>query len=435
MKKLIFSLFLICSIGFINAQPFNVTSCHNYLKYKEFDKAKEAIDKAIEHPKTSNKAKTWIYYAKTYHKISDKCMFAKGDKAEEIKEKYCNLDPEALNKAYKAYLKAWVLNFKNPANRTIKVNTEDGLNLFFQVVEPLDGTNYTNIQYLNDILSGFGTLKNALVNKGLTEFQELKNYKKAAETFQNASFSSQVYSLFDGSKPDLEISYYTALAYDQDKQYDKARIYYEGLIKSGYGKDEDEKSKMYMSIANTYLLEEDTAKYVETLDKGIEKYPNQTTILFAKINYLISAKQSTEAKDLIEKAIAQDSQNKLLHYNLGTIYDNQGEIEKATESYNKALEIDSMYFDAVYNLGALYVNQAAEMQGKCDDIPPNKQSEYQTCKKDVNAKFKEALPHLEKAYSINPKDKSTVNTLKQLYVRLGNTDKYMEMKKILEELE
>jgi Flp pilus assembly protein TadD len=72
------------------------------------------------------------------------------------------------------------------------------------------------------------------------------------------------------------------------------------------------------------------------------------------------------------------------------------------------------------------------MANKANSIPASKVAEYDAAKKKFEAKFKEALPFLEKAYQLNPKDSGTLQSLKQLYTRLGDFKKAEEMKKALE---
>ena len=104
----------------------------------------------------------------------------------------------------------------------------------------------------------------------------------------------------------------------------------------------------------------------------------------------------------------------------------------AITSYKKAIELKSDYFDANYNLGALIFNQGVELVDKANKLPPSKQAEFDKLKTQFDAKFGEAKPYFEKAYQINPKDVATIQSLKQLYLRLGDMPKAEEMKKALD---
>ena len=62
------------------------------------------------------------------------------------------------------------------------------------------------------------------------------------------------------------------------------------------------------------------------------------------------------------------------------------------------------------------------MANKANEIKSN--TEYAKAKEKFDAKFKESMPYLEKAHELNPEDTNTMVSLKQLYARLNETEKY-----------
>ncbi len=107
-KLLILTLGLFLFIG-AYSQPNMRTTAFNHLRYGKLDKAKEAIDKAIEHPKTINDERTWFFYGNIYLAIhlSDEAA-------------YKELDANALDKAYNAYKKKlWNLMQKEVIQRRL----------------------------------------------------------------------------------------------------------------------------------------------------------------------------------------------------------------------------------------------------------------------------------------------------------------------------
>lgn len=91
MRSILFVLVLSVTVQFAFAQPSKVTSCWNYLKYGELDKAKESIEAAILNEKTMNEPKTWYYRGNTYHAILT------------TKEaKYKDIDADPADKALKS---------------------------------------------------------------------------------------------------------------------------------------------------------------------------------------------------------------------------------------------------------------------------------------------------------------------------------------------
>ncbi len=100
-----------------------------------------------------------------------------------------------------------------------------------------------------------------------------------------------------------------------------------------------------------------------------------------------------------------------------------GDIPKATSAYENAILINPDYFEANYNLGALYVNQAADILDKANDLPLDAVKEYDTQKAMADEMLKKSLPYLEKALELTPDDVNTMVSLKEIYTRLGMTEK------------
>jgi len=88
----------------------------------------------------------------------------------------------------------------------------------------------------------------------------------------------------------------------------------------------------------------------------------------------------------------------------------------------KALEIKPEYDVANYNLGVIYFNTGNQWNEKLNALPLNetvKTKEYDAKAKEY---FGKAVTYLEKAYEVSP-DKATKQRLRQLHLKLGNTEK------------
>ena len=105
------------------------------------------------------------------------------------------------------------------------------------------------------------------------------------------------------------------------------------------------------------------------------------------------------------------------------------DIKKAEDSYKKAIELDSKYFDPMYNLGAMKYNEGAELMNKIKDIADD--ALYNSEKTKADEKFKQALPFIEKAREINPKDRDNLLMLKNIYARMGDAAKAKEINDLL----
>ena len=94
----------------------------------------------------------------------------------------------------------------------------------------------------------------------------------------------------------------------------------------------------------------------------MEKFPENTEILFAYINYLIGEGQYGELENALKKAIAAEPTNPSVRSALGNVYMNlfteeyadNGDTElskdyftKALDYFQQAIDIDPKQFDAI----------------------------------------------------------------------------------------
>ena len=123
-------------------------------------------------------------------------------------------------------------------------------------------------------------------------------------------------------------------------------------------------------------------------------------------------------------AIQNDPKNATFFFARGSIQDQQGMFEKAESDYMKAIEIKPDFFDAIYNLGALYFNKGAEVYNSANDLPLKEEAKAKVLRTEAENLFQKALPYLEKAEQMSPNDKSTLLSLKNIYARTKQTEKY-----------
>ena len=421
MKKISLMLLLVAAFTLSKAQPNKVTSCYNYLRYGEIENAKAAIDPTITHEKTMSKAKTWLYYAQTYHAINDSCMYKKI-------QKYCDLAPDALTKAYDAYMKAWVLNFADPVNKSLNIkDTVDFIK--FSMVLSKPETKYEDDEIMQGTIFGVSALTNSFVNKGLSSYNE-KSYPVALQNFETAVFLSQLKSMVDvalGGKLTLDtiVIFYAGLAAEKANNYKTAIQYYDQLtkLKFGNGPGNKPKAAIYLNLALLYKTKGDTVKYVSTLKKGIDKYPNDGIDLMNNlINYYLLEKKDTKtALDYLNIAIEKDPNNPNYYTVKGSIYDRMNNLAESEIAYNKAIELDPKNVDALINLGVLYFNKAGDVNNNANKEKDN--NKFNAMIKQRDELFNKALPFLEKAHELAPNDVITMESLKTIYYRLKMVDK------------
>jgi tetratricopeptide (TPR) repeat protein len=369
------SIALVLVSGTVFAQQNKVVSAWNYYKpeYELLDKAKSNIDDAAVHESTMGKPKTWYYRGLIYQKIYKHA-------------KYGNLDEMALEKAYESYKKALELD--------------------------------PNYEFKDEVNQNISALSGDFFTRGLDEFNA-KDFNRALISFE------WVLKIRNNDMNALQNS---ALCAERLAKWDIAKSYYQKILTVNQ-KD----PLVFLSLSNIQKREGDVAGAIQTISEGRKLFPSDNKLIISQLDLYLGADKIKEASELIEVAISGDPTNASLHFAKGTLFDKMGNKEVAAQSYVKAIELNNSYFDANYNLGAMYFNQAAEMVNTANNLPPNKVKEYDLAKAKYEAKFREAMPYLERAHEINPKDMSTMESLKQLYARLGQTEKSSAMKKKMEE--
>ena len=379
MKKFVLTVFGIAFTLGVMAQNAEVVNAYNYWKYKELDKAKVSIDKAIGDPKTGISAKTWYYRGMIYQDITESPDVAV--------QAY---DKESLDKCVDSYLKSIEYDAK-------KVYTED-------------------------IKRRLPYLQNRYVVQAIDAYKA-KEFEQAIGNFEKSMKISQ--DVF--GKMDTALLFNVALAAQNAGNKQKQKESLGKLIELNYPEPE-----IYRSMAGIYYAEKDTAKGLEYITLGRQRYPTNNSLMIDELNVYMGRGQS---KQIINKMVAasnQDPTNKTLKFALGATYDNMGKRDSAELAYKQAIAIDSNYFDAYYNLGAMYYNQGVEIYNKVKDLPISKEKEYNAGVTKYKAVFKKSLPYLEKALELQPNDLNTLASLKEVYAKLDNFTKSSEMKKRIE---
>jgi len=381
-------LFVAISLGLqVQAQQSKVVSAYNYLGYYNQDKtdienlkkARENIDQASTNESTSQKAKTWYYRGNVYWAIQE-------SKNPELMEATVN----PLLTAVESYKKVYELDAKYEyADESFQKAVIGFRNL---------GIMSFNKNDFNSALVYFESTAELTAKKGGVDTSAIENSSIAAIRAGNSAKSIQ---------------------------------YLKQLISFNTDKD----GARYIQLMKAYKLAGDTSTAMQSLMEGRAKFPNDQKLLTEELNSYLQSGKSAEAEKLLAIAIEKDSSNHLLHYASGTIFEDLGKRDQAIAAYKKSIEIKPDFWEAYFNLGAIYNNSAKVLREKADAEKDMKK--YEAGKKLADAEFNLALPNLEKALELAPKDSPDLlpllKTLKQIYSLLGMTEKYNEMKKRIEQ--
>ncbi|HBZ67408.1 MAG TPA: hypothetical protein DEO70_11275 [Bacteroidales bacterium] len=373
MKRIsiMLALALLVTIGF--AQKKDRTSAYNYYRNGKYDKAQEYIEKTITHESTMNEAKTWAFRGDIYLQI------ALTDKPE-----YKSLSDNPLQIAFDSYKKALSL----PDAKDLMPNIMTNMNVIAE--------NYYN--------KGVVSYESGDYNASMTSFLKVADVKSEIGVVDTVALKNAV------------------AAADLAKQPAEALKINQRLLDLKYSS-----ASVYSSMANAYMATGDTSSAIAITAKGREIYPMDLGLLLSETNIFLFTGKAKEALNNLNVALEKDPTNTSILYALGTQYNELNNDAEAEKAYKKALEIKPDYFDAIYNLGALYVNQAAGLMAQANSIPPDKVKEYEAKKAEAFVSLDKALPYLERAHQMDPGDRNTMVTLKEIYARKSMLDKVKEI--------
>ena len=362
----------------------DVVSAYNANQDGDYLKAAEFIDKAIEDPKANVKEKTWRYRANIYTNLAaDSTLYTQV--------------PDALEKAAESLIKADELDVKQ---------------------------RYTSERQA-DVARGASIAGNA----GITYFNA-GVYGRAGELFVTAAEMTQMLGAVD-----TMAIFNSALCFEKASLTDRAIEQY--MMCGAYGYQVPE---VFLFVANIHKMQGDTAKALTTLQNARGDFPREQALIIEELNIYLVAGEFERAKVNLMLAAEQDPTNEILWFSLGSVYDNLGMQDEAVEAYSMSLGIKPDYFDANYNLGALYFNKAVQMVNDANDMwKPRMSKEESTKQSDMEAggkaMFSTALPFLEKALDVDPNDRETLRSLRDIYARVGMDDKMLEVSAKLKSME
>jgi Tfp pilus assembly protein PilF len=168
-----------------------------------------------------------------------------------------------------------------------------------------------------------------------------------------------------------------------------------------------------------------------------EKKSAETKTSFMPSPPLAARKEETPPKSVgVDRNVGKDStlaSDILNHFNSGVTFYNQKEYLKATQAYQKVIELDPTYVEAYNNLGIVYqmmgdVDRAFGAYQKATEINPRYQKAYNNLGILLLRKerYEEAAEAFQKALAINPNSIESHINLGILFKKKGQWDEAIE---------
>lgn len=410
----------------VNAAWRGLTDYQATLKEKPepsyLTKAKEAIDAAASNEETKSSTKMHTYRTQIYYELfkfnlkteEEKAAATAGDKKQRMETAYSNVSTSEFTEAVKS-LEFVKSNAKNQSE-----------------FQELMTTGLSMIDDLNNLAVGS---------------YKAKKYDEASNYFESSFGLS---SMLNQGKKDTVSLFNASLSAQKAKNYAKVVKINQRMI--------DEKmanAGTYQYLYNAKINTQDSTGAITTLQEGRKLYPNDVTLLNLETEYYIkSGKQEETIKNLLV-ALEKDPNNPILHLIAANTFDGMANpktkgadgkdkdlekpanftelFTKAEEHYRKTVELKptnpEYSFNALYNLGALYYNYGTYMYNKeMNDATITKLAAKQReIMAKCNEQYKKAIPEFEAALTFKPDDNSTLQSLRRLYLLVGNEAKAAEI--------
>lgn len=382
MKRTIILLAFIFTVSATFAQKGKVTSAQNLKDAGKLQEALETIETAID--PANEKAEKSIPWPKTWEVRGEILQAIAQSKDAKVK----SLSADPLTEALKSYKKALELDPGNKFGNSVKIKLT--------------------------------LLTNDLTNQAVQAFND-EDYKKALTSFEQILDiqNIDIVKKDDPNGVDTVILFNSGLAAFNAEDYDKAIKYYGEAAKYGYNE-----GRSYYQLYLAYYAKKDTLGGLEVLKQGFEKYPSDNMVLESMIQIYMDLNKTDEALKYLQMAIDKDPTVPRYLFAQGALYEKLGQEENAIKTYSKTIEVDGSFFNAYYNLGALYYNKGVKQIEIANAVPANENAKYEAEMAKADIWFEKALPYMEKCQSLDAADKMTLESLKNLYYRLKQMDKY-----------
>ena len=366
----------------------------------EFQEAIQIANRVIDDPLVKSDPTAWQTYGEIFMAAVNEDV-----RANVVNTEAPIQEPTAPAKAYKGFKMAAELADKS-------YQTKDAMKALAAGIQ--------NIYYLGSALYQAGDYKNAYdaFNATYEAFTLLKKHNEP-NTFSADEHPKSLY--------------YSGVAAQQAGLASEAKRVYQAMVDAG-----SDEPGVYEALFNMEL-KDNPAAAEKILAIAREKFPNDTGILYAEINYYLSKGELSSLVSKLEKALEIEPNNVSVYVTLGQIYDKQYQEAAATdpvkaeEAFNKALNYyqqamakDANNFDAVYSIGALWYNKAAaysiELNTLSNDYSAEGNRKYEAKKAQMDETFTKALPFFMQAEQLNASDYNTLVALKEIYARQDKLD-------------
>lgn len=395
MKKILICVF-ICLPLIAWGQKKTMTQVKDYIKSgKNLDKAEKLMTDLLNDSSSRGNEKVWLLLFESQHKQYDQ-----GNEKLYLKEKY---DTTALFLVGKRMF-----------------DTLEGLDSLDRLP---DARGKVKLKYRDRSAELLNIYRPNLFNGGVF-FMKKHDFSRAYDffdTYINSAvkpmFARYQYAERDKRLP--EAAYWASYCgYKLEKPQLTLRHTYQAL------KDSVHLPYMLQYLSETYKLEKDTARYVQTLKDGFSKYPTFPFFFPRLIDYYSHIGAYDEAMKSCDEALQTDSVNTLFRYAKSSLLLTMGRYKQSFAISKALIAENDTLADAYLNAGLALFDQAVELDKKTQ----SGSKKYNQ----ILELYRKAMPYLEKYRAMAPdqKDKWAL-PLYTIYLNLNMGKQFDEIDKLI----
>ena len=417
MKKLLFTLALVCSLQLAYAQ-------------KPDEEMQKAVDKALaaaQDAKKATKPATWLNLGKAYMTAYNNPL--------------ANIAPGLDKTTFNMMNKEQPLSVSNVtlAGDEYEKMQLSHLDLYFNSAGLLAIVDVTKPSVPGDLLGEAGKAYVKAFEVGAKDKDVAPKLKEVSEAYYNDAFTayslgnmSKASDLFKGAydwsvtapntEPNIDAAYNSAFTALASKDYARAEEYYNICLSQNYTSE----GNIYAALSEVALAKADTLAAKNYLATGLTAYPDNASILTNLINlYLQTNEDPKKIVELLDEAKKAMPDNPSLYYVEGNIYAGIKDFDAATAAYNKGLEIDPKYDMAYYGLAQVALKKGEAIVEEMNALDVREWKKYDELNAQLIEVYKGAIEPFEKCYEVssNPDVKAAAaDFLKRLNFQLRNVD-------------
>jgi len=343
-----------------------------------------------------------------------------------------------------------------------KVDTDKNLSLAAKAYQDLISVEKASgkMKFSTQAATSITDIKFKLINAAIAD----------SKIDKHADSAKKLYDAYLLDKKDTLNLYYAASTYVNAKNYDEALKLYEELKTLNYsGKgtsylavnklsgEEDlfttaaerdrmvklgthekprtevipsKRGEIYKNMALILVEKGKTEDAKKAIAAARVANPEDTSLILTEANLYLETKDFDTYKKLIAEVLEKNPNDADLIFNLGVISANAKNQAEAEKYYKKVIEINPKYINAYINLAALKLENEKQIIDEMNKLgtSPKDMKRYEVLKKQREDLFRSAVPFLQKAVELDPKNTDVVKTLLNVYSALEMTTEYKALK-------